>query len=172
MSSDPSAESEEADDEDRSYEEQVQEELVPEVTVGNDQSGISGDDPASISEELREDATSGEDTPSLSEALGEVDDKLGNAFVGTLVGVKLGVLLISAGALAIGFAGMTTLGGGLVAVGCLAFARAGQRYWAYERTHTPDSPDEQSDTDGGEPASAGINVEPVAPAGATHAHGP
>lgn len=158
MSSDPSAESEEADDEDRSYEEQVQEELVPEVTVGNDQSGISGDGPANISEELREDATSGEDAPSLSEALGEVDDELGNAFVGILVGVKLGVLLVSAGTLAIGVAGMTTLGGGLVAVGCLAFARAGQRYWAYERTRNAGSEGERSDTDeGGGAASEGRN---------------
>jgi hypothetical protein len=149
VSSDPPAESEEADDEDRSYEERVQDELVPDIGVG--------DEPAQAGEELADDPTGDEDVASLSEALGEVDDELGNAFVGILVGVKLGVLLISAGALAIGFAGMTTLGGGLVGVGCLAFARAGQRYWAYERTHRADSQDEQSDTDDGGAASEGRN---------------
>ncbi|MFB6293523.1 MAG: hypothetical protein ABEH60_04600 [Halonotius sp.] len=150
MSSDPPAESEEADDEnDRSYEERVQEELVPDIGVG---------EPAQAGEELADDPTGDEDVGSLSEALGEVDDELGNAFVGILVGVKLGVLLISAGALAIGFAGMTTLGGGLVGVGCLAFARAGQRYWAYERTRNADSEGERSDPDeGGAAASEGRN---------------
>lgn len=170
MSSDPPAEREEADDEDRSYEKQVQEELVPEVTIGDDQGdigdddqgGIDDDDPASISEKLEEDFTSDEEAASLSEALGEVDDELGNAFVGIVVGIKLGVILVSAGVLAGGFAGMPTFGGALVAVGCLAFARAGQRYWAYERTRKAASEGERSDTDDavgddGEAASKGRN---------------
>ncbi|ERH03190.1 MAG: hypothetical protein J07HN6_00041, partial [Halonotius sp. J07HN6] len=35
-----------------------------------------------------------------------------------------------------------------VAVGCLAFARAGQRYWAYERTRRADK-GERADSDDG-----------------------
>jgi hypothetical protein len=150
VSSDPPAESEDAD-EDRSYEERVQNELVPEIGIGDDET-------AEASEQRADDPTGDETADSLADALNEVDDELGNAFVGILVGIKLGVILVSAGTLAVGFAGMPTLGGGLVGVGCLAFARAGQRYWAYERTRRVDSEGERSDTDeGGGTASEGRN---------------
>gem|GEM_PF-1964430 len=110
----------------QSYEEQVLDELVPEIGVGDDivdNEPLDGD-PESIAET----APSG----GLADALDDLDDDTQQAFIRIVVGIKLGVLLLSAGILAIGFQGMTTLGGGLIAISGLAFARAGYRYWAYE----------------------------------------
>ena len=93
------------------------------VTVTEDNEPLDGD-PESIAET----APSG----GLADALDDLDDDTQQAFIRIVVGIKLGVLLLSAGILAIGFQGMTTLGGGLIAISGLAFARAGYRYWAYE----------------------------------------
>jgi len=110
----------------QSYEEQVLDELVPEIGVGDDivdNEPLDGD-PESIAET----APGG----GLADALDDLDDDTQQAFIRIVVGIKLGVLLLSAGILAIGFQEMTTLGGGLIAISGLAFARAGYRYWAYE----------------------------------------
>ena len=133
---------------DRSYEQRVLDELVPEISVGDSDpangdgdSGPSEDsdhDPADagsilgmIDSEPPAETTIDETDSGLADALDKLDEELQQAFIRIVVGIKAGVLLISAGILAIGFQGMTTLGG-LIAVGGLAFARAGHRYWAYE----------------------------------------
>ena len=122
-------------DHDRSYEQRVLDELVPSVgdessdTADNpDDGGILGRTDAEPAAEPPID----EDDTGLADALDELDEELQQAFLRVVVGIKLGVLLISAGILAIGFQGMTTIGGGLIAAGGLAFAHAGYRYWAYE----------------------------------------
>ena len=112
------------DDDDRSYDERVLAELVPDVSGdSDDEPSIAEGDPAVD----RTEATDGE----LAEALDAVDDDLLDAFIKIVISIKAGILLISAGLLVIGFRGMDTVGGGLIAIGCLAFARAGQRYWAH-----------------------------------------
>ena len=109
----------------QSYEEQVLDELVPEISVGeNTVDDLLDSDPESIAKTDPDDG--------LGDALDELDDDTQQAFIRIVVGIKLGVLLLSAGMLAIGFQGMMTLGGGLIAISGLAFARAGYRYWAHE----------------------------------------
>ena len=125
-------------DHDRSYEQRVLDELVPEISVGTDDP--TDDDDTSddsdilgmIDAEPAAETPIDEDDTGLADALDELDEELQQAFLRVVVGIKAGVLLISAGILAIGFQGMTTIGGGLIAVGVLAFAHAGYRYWAYE----------------------------------------
>ena len=112
----------------QSYEERVLNELVPEISVGDETA--DGEPVDSDPESTTETDLDG----SLADALGKLDEELQQAFIRIVVGIKLGVLLISAGILAIGFRGMITAGGGLIAVGGLAFARAGHRYWTYEHT--------------------------------------
>jgi len=132
-------------EQDRSYEQRVLDELVPEISVGDgdpaDDNGDSdGGDAHDDADEIPGpiDAEPGTETTideggGLADALGELDEELQQAFLRIVVGIKVGILLISAGILAIGFQGMTTLGGGLIAVGTLAVARAGHQYWAYEQ---------------------------------------
>jgi len=127
-------ESSAADDADRSYEQQVLDELVPEISVGDD---ATNTEPDEYDAEPTEDFGINEDA-GLADALGELDEELQQAFIRIVVGIKAGVLLISAGILVIGFRGMTVLGGALIAVGCLAFVRAGYRYWKYEQTDDSD----------------------------------
>ncbi|ERH06638.1 MAG: hypothetical protein J07HN4v3_02261 [Halonotius sp. J07HN4] len=110
----------------QSYEEQVLDELVPEISVGD---GTVDDEPLDSDPESIAETDLNED---IGDALDELDDDTQQAFIRIVVGIKLGVLLLSAGMLAIGFQGMITLGGGLIAISGLAFARAGYRYWAHE----------------------------------------
>lgn len=123
-------------DHDRSYEQRVLDELVPEISVGNE-SADTADNPDGgilnrVDAEPAGETPTGEADSGLADALDELDEELQQAFLRVVVGIKAGVLLSSAGILAIGFQGMTTIGGGLIAVGVLAFAHAGYRYWAYE----------------------------------------
>jgi len=113
-------------DADRSYEERVLDRLVPEID------GIDADADTTEPDLASEPAETADHD--LSNALDEVDDDLLHAFVGIVVSIKAGILLISVGLLLVGFQDMLAFGGSLIAVGCLAFARAGQRYRTHERT--------------------------------------
>ena len=124
-------------DDDRSYEQRVLDELVPEISVGDEPADPAADpDDGGILN--RVDGEPATETPTdeadsgLADALDELDEELQQAFIRVVVGIKAGVLLSSAGVLAIGFQGLTLIGGGLILAGGLAFAHAGQRYWAYE----------------------------------------
>lgn len=58
----------------------------------------------------------------------DVDPDLLHRFVVILLLVKVGVILLSAGSLLIGFRGQLEIGGALVALGVFAFVRAIQHY--------------------------------------------
>ena len=124
-------------DHDRSYEQRVLDELVPEISVGDEPTDTAADpDDGEILERIDGEPTietpTGEDDSGLADALDKLDEELQQAFIRVVVGIKAGVLLISAGILAIGFQGLTTIGGVLIAAGGVAFAHAGYRYWSYE----------------------------------------
>ena len=115
-------------EDDRSYEQQVVDELVPDISVGDDANPDSHQVDAEPDNDTEADAEDG-----LSDALEEIDDDLLNAFIKIVVSIKAGILLISIGLLVIGFREMLALGGGLIAVGCLALARAAYRYWNHKQ---------------------------------------
>ena len=124
-------------DHDRSYEQRVLDELVPEISVGDEPADPAdnpddGDILGRIDGEPTIETPSDEGDSGLADALDELDEELQEAFIRVVVGIKAGVLLISAGILAIGFQGLTTIGGVLIAAGGLAFTHAGYRYWSYE----------------------------------------
>lgn len=136
-------------EEDRSYEERVLNELVPEVGVGDDEPAAHEPDPeGDIEPEAEAEAE-------LSDALEAIDDDLLNAFVGIVISIKAGILLCSIGLLVIGFLDMVTVGGGLIAVGCLAFARAAKRYWHHKQTQA--QADGDDDNGRAETAESGRN---------------
>ena len=114
-------------EDDRSYEQQVQHELVPSVTVN----GINSDRPTDEDDPEIDADTDAEGD--LSGALERIDDDLLTTFIKIVVSIKAGILLLSVGLLVIGFREMLTVGGGLIVVGCLAFARAVSRYWRHKR---------------------------------------
>ena len=68
----------------------------------------------------------GDDAESVD--FSDVDPDLLHSFVVILLLIKVGVILVSAGSLLIGFRGQLDLGGALVAAGVFAFARAIQHY--------------------------------------------
>jgi len=68
----------------------------------------------------------GDDTESVD--FSDVDPDLLHSFVVILLLIKVGVILVSAGSLLVGFRGQLELGGALVAAGVFAFARAIQHY--------------------------------------------
>jgi len=113
---------------DRSYEQRALNELVPDISVGDDDTPGSREGGADPGNDAEADAKD-----ELSDALDEIDDDLLNAFIKIVVSIKAGILLISIGLLVIGFQGMLALGGGLIAVGCLALARAAHRYWNHKQ---------------------------------------
>lgn len=131
----------EPDEADRSYEERVLDRLVPEVNAGNEA------DEATAEQAVEPEPEADSETD-FSEALEEIDDDLLNAFVGIVVSIKAGILLVSVGLLLVGFQDMLTVGGGLIAVGGLAFARAAKRYWTHGQAEpTDEEPDGPAETD-------------------------
>lgn len=131
----------EPDEADRSYEERVLDRLVPEVDAGNEA------DEATAEQAVEPEPEADSETD-FSEALEEIDDDLLNAFVGIVVSIKAGILLVSVGLLLVGFQDMLTVGGGLIAVGGLAFARAAKRYWTHGQAEpTDEEPDGPAETD-------------------------
>ena len=120
---------ESGDRDDRSYEQRVMDRLVPHIDVGDADRLDShrADGGPQTDAEADTDAE-------LADALEEIDDDLLTAFIRIVVSIKAGILLISIGLLIIGFQGLLAVGGGFIAVGCLAFAHAVQRYWSHKQT--------------------------------------
>ena len=125
---------------DLSYEERVVDELVPDVSVGDD----TKPDTHEVDAEPQDDAEAAAEAE-LSDALEEIDDDLLNAFIRIVVSIKAGTLLISIGLLVIGFQGLLAIGGGLITVGCLAFGHAAQRYWNHKQTRQQGDDRQQQD---------------------------
>lgn len=120
---------ESGDRDDRSYEQRVMDRLVPDIGVGD----ADKPDTHEADGEPQNDAEADADAE-LADALEEIDDDLLTAFIRIVVSIKAGILLISIGLLIIGFQGLLAVGGGFIAVGCLAFAHAAQRYWSHKQT--------------------------------------
>lgn len=101
---------------------------MPKAAVFDVSPPTVGDDDAEAEDTEAGEAEANEEREALEAALADIDDELLSAFVVTVLLIKIAVLLVGIGVILVGMAGRTTLGGILIAAGCLAGLRAAKRY--------------------------------------------
>jgi len=107
----------------------------PETIFGDPETRFGDPEQPDLIPDIAPDTTETEAAePTLATDFSDVDSDVLNSFVVILLLIKVGILLISAGILLIAFRSLIELGGGVIAIGLLAFVRAGQHYWSHTQT--------------------------------------
>lgn len=128
----------------------------PETIFGDPEKRFGNPEQSDLIPDVAPDTSEAETAaePDLSTSFSEVDSDVLNRFIVILLLIKVGIILLSAGILLIAFRSLLELGGGVIAIGLLAFLRAGQHYWAHIHAASDNEHTEAASTDGANSADA------------------